>query len=432
MELIYNDSCLIKPFLDFPNEINYQAEICQGDTYTLNGFNTSIEGIHAITYGCDSIIRLNLRVNPIYKDTITADICQGETYNQNGFNENNEGFYTLNLQSFNGCDSILYLDLEVNPIYKDTIKADICQGEIYNQNGFNENTTGFYIQNLQSYHGCDSILYLDLKVNPIYKDTIIADICQGETYNQNGFNENAAGFYTLNLQSYQGCDSILYLDLKVRNVYDNIIFDTFCDGEQYSNYGFISTQSGVFVKNLQSIYGCDSIITLNLSQKKLFEDYSILERKYIEVEDYPIIIDVSCDGCVSYFWNTGSTNPKLEINYPGSYYVSIYTGCGTIYDSLLVVSPEIPLFLPNSFTPTLDNNNTFFPIYSDTKKVTIELFEIYNRWGERIYSSTSIPWDGKYQNDLVPTGVYVWQLVYKTKYSGDTTYKKSGYIHLIR
>ncbi len=54
--------------------------------------------------------------NPSYNDTIFATICQGETYTQYGFNESSTGFYTQNLQTSLGCDSIVNLSLDVIPL----------------------------------------------------------------------------------------------------------------------------------------------------------------------------------------------------------------------------------------------------------------------------------------------------------------------------
>ena len=48
---------------------------------------------------------------------IDAEICYGESYDEFGFDENETGTYTQNLQSVNGCDSIITLNLVViNPI----------------------------------------------------------------------------------------------------------------------------------------------------------------------------------------------------------------------------------------------------------------------------------------------------------------------------
>ena len=52
--------------------------------------------------------------------------------------------------------------------------------------------------------GCDSIVNLSLIVNPIYNDTIIAEICTNETYTLNGFNESNAGILYSKLTNYKG------------------------------------------------------------------------------------------------------------------------------------------------------------------------------------------------------------------------------------
>ncbi|MBP6429708.1 MAG: leucine-rich repeat domain-containing protein, partial [Bacteroidales bacterium] len=191
------------------------ATICQGDTYNNYGFyfiaNTSglyTQNIQLIN-GCDSVINLNLIVNPSYNDTIFAKIFNGQTYNQFGFNETNKGFYTQNLQTAIGCDSIVNLSLSFEPIYVDTISASICQGQTYTLYGFNEDSIGFYTQSLITSEGFDSIINLNLMVNPIYNDTVYAEICNGDTYNQFGFNESAAGLYTKSLQTTKGCDSMI-------------------------------------------------------------------------------------------------------------------------------------------------------------------------------------------------------------------------------
>lgn len=152
---------------------NIYDTICQGQTYPFFGNNLTTEGFysHSIVASQikDSIINLHLKVNPSYLYDIFDTICQGQTYNQHGFNTNISGLNTLNLQTISGCDSIINLFLTINPAYSDTIYAIICQGEIYSENGFNADSTGLYTLTLQSINGCDSTIYLNLIVNEITK-----------------------------------------------------------------------------------------------------------------------------------------------------------------------------------------------------------------------------------------------------------------------
>jgi hypothetical protein len=61
-------------------------------------------------------------------------------------------------------------------------------------------------------------------------------------------------------------------------------------------------------------------------------------------------------------------------------------------------------------------------------------FEIFNRWGERVYSSTSdAKWDGTISGAVVNEGVYIWYLEYELIRRGKVEKKTlSGDITVIR
>ena len=253
----------VNPIID----TTISATICENTSYTENGFNVSETGIYIDTIqtanGCRRIT-LNLSVNPVANTNLTAAICEGTTYTENGFNVSEAGTYTQNLQTINGCDSIVTLNLTVNPVYDETINAAICEGESYAENGFNENTTGTYTQNLHTYLGCDSTVTLNLTVNPVMNTTINAVICEGTSYTDNGFNVSTEGTYSQTLQTVNGCDSTVVLELKVAPNYNDTITATIKYGEFYDANGFFESERGEYVQHLNSQFGCDSVIILNL------------------------------------------------------------------------------------------------------------------------------------------------------------------------
>lgn len=72
-------------------------------------------------YGCVNTAHTMVNVNPRYQNHYTAEICQGESYHLYGFdiptqNEAGVFLFTDSLQSINGCDSILSLTLTVKPL----------------------------------------------------------------------------------------------------------------------------------------------------------------------------------------------------------------------------------------------------------------------------------------------------------------------------
>jgi gliding motility-associated-like protein len=67
-----------------------------------------------------------------------------------------------------------------------------------------------------------------------------------------------------------------------------------------------------------------------------------------------------------------------------------------------------------AFSPNNDQKNDYF--VPNTKGfVTITAFDVYNRWGEKLYSHTpySLGWDGSYKNAPAQVGVYSYYIEYE-------------------
>jgi gliding motility-associated-like protein len=111
--------------------------------------------------------------------------------------------------------------------------------------------------------------------------------------------------------------------------------------------------------------------------------------------------------------NPNIPNPVLTVGPVGSdvlYQViaSTAAGCkGEGYVHLKVYNgPE--LYVPSAFTPNGDGlNELFYPFPVGIR--SIKYFKVFNRWGQLLFSSTTLykGWDGKLQGVEQPTGVYV-------------------------
>jgi len=139
---------------------------------------------------------LNLYGVGNFEDTIiNATICYGSDYNENGFNLTNQTTsttQTTTLQTANGCDSTVTLNLTVLPqILETVINANICYGGSYQENGFNltnQTASSSQTKTLQTAYGCDSTVTLNLTVFPQVTETFFnATICYGGNYTENGF-----------------------------------------------------------------------------------------------------------------------------------------------------------------------------------------------------------------------------------------------------
>ena len=90
-------------------------------------------------------------------------------------------------------------------------------------------------------------------------------------------------------------------------------------------------------------------------------------------------------------------------------------------ESIQTPEPELTCYdnvtIPNVFTPNADNFNDEFEIRVQCEPTSFEI-NIYNRWGELVYSSTDkdFSWDGKDKDgNLVKTGTYFYSISYSDK-----------------
>ena len=263
----------------YPNE-EFSASICEGESYPWDGTDYTESGDHTRKYktvhGCDSIVTLHLTVHKRYDDTEeTRYICPGSYTEWNEIRYDEEKDYTVPLKTVAGCDSIVTLHLKYYPEYDDIDDYGvICEGKAYSWEGTDYTEPGDYTKTLQTVHGCDSVVTLHLTMNPRYDG--IDDygvICAGETYPWEGTDYTEEGEYTKTLQTVHGCDSVVTLHLTVHPRYDNINdYGAICEGETYPWEGTEYTEEGEYTKTLQTVHGCDSVVTLHLTVHPTYAD----------------------------------------------------------------------------------------------------------------------------------------------------------------
>ena len=266
------------------NTTEISAAICLGESYNQNGFNvtpdnagdTTLTLIVPTAYNCDSTVVLHLTVKPTYSISLNDEICAGNRYTANGFDTlcAQAGDYILvnTDQNTYGCDSVTTLHLTVYPVPETNLNVGICFNESYPFNGQNLTETGIYFDTLTSANNCDSIIVLHLTVYQEKRDTIVAHICQGESYQELGFDIDSPAetdYHTLVAPDINGCDSTTVLHLFVHNTASTLISADICLGESYTENGFDVTPTEIgehtFTQQLQTTFNCDSIVSLHLT-----------------------------------------------------------------------------------------------------------------------------------------------------------------------
>ena len=81
------------------------------------------------------------------------------------------------------------------------------------------------------------------------------------------------------------------------------------------------------------------------------------------------------------------------------------------------VDPLINVYFPTAFSPNYDGtNDMFLPGWKDGIVQSIKQFEVFDRWGNSIYKTSTIPanefqgWDGTMNGTLMGEGVYLYMI----------------------
>jgi len=129
-------------------------------------------------------------------------------------------------------------------------------------------------------------------------------------------------------------------------------------------------------------------------------------------------------------------NPSHHYNNYGDFTV-IQTvvngfGCPDTATRIVKILPEFRFWIPNSFTPAKADglNDVFMPSIIGVEEYK---FDIYDRWGEKIFSTndTSKGWDGTFKGKLCKQDVYVWMISFLNVVSKRDEYHY-GHVTLLR
>lgn len=234
--------------------------ICEGDDFQWHNLTPATTGLYetylksAVT-GFDSLCVLDLTVNPkSYGDTI-ATFCKGSSFTWHGVDYSTAGDYPYTYTSkVTGCDSIITLHLTVLPELSGDTTVSICSGNSFSWWGKTYTTKGdyshSYISQVAPY--CDSIVTLHLNILPPLATSINETITEGATYLWNGQTYSEDGTYIQNLTTDEGCDSIVTLNLTVNPLIYDILANIQCADDPYIEFD-VTASDGLF-QQLQFVF----------------------------------------------------------------------------------------------------------------------------------------------------------------------------------
>ncbi len=397
-----------------------ELSICEGETFEFGDRLLSEPGIYSETFinsvGLDSVVELTLDLHPKYDLAYESVICEGEAFVFGNLILEESGTYNQEFKSAYNCDSLVRLELIVQPTYEEQIAVTICSGENYNFGDEFLNTTGSYSDLHLSKSGCDSLILLDLIVFESCITEVSAVICDGETYLFGDKELIESGVYSDTIETQFGADSIVVVDLQGALSYDQVLDVTICENEEYIFGSQNLQEPGTFSQTFESIMGCDSTVTLNLM---------IYSNNYeIEIDDQFISVPVfenaeyqwfQCDLDSSILF--GENTNSLLVTEEGSYSVRISVdGCELIPGCFNVSIPvgingtmrsnSLKIFpVPAHNSITLDFEN---PFHGDIELINLTGMVILNK---AVMNQSSATIDLNF-----PSGIYIVHLIREDGY----------------
>jgi gliding motility-associated-like protein len=451
---------------------NITDTLCNGGPYNFNGQSITQTGIYVDTlssiHSCDSIVNLNIVIStePVFTLSDTT-ICIGNpltlapqgvggtysytwtpqmavptstgamTWNPVVSNE----FFLLATNNY-GCTHLDSLDLTVNPLPNMGLVASsqaLCPNEsltltasgaaTYSWSGpgvtsstTNSQTiipTGSGVFNVVGYtaEGCvDSIqTNFTLYPKPVLTITADQDICDGQMASMT---VSGATNYVWNPATLNGTQ--VYVSPIVTTNYSVIGFNQFNCSDTVS-----------------------SIVTVHPNPVAM-----IGAEPYLLTSDSPIVSFTNLSsGQVISTWDFDDgtiqeqANTNFDYQYPyeeGDYMVQLVVesqfGCLDSTTQLIQVKGDVLYYVPNAFTPDGDeHNNMFNPVFTSGFDPLTYQFDVYDRWGEIIFSSQNpqIGWDGYLNFVKCQEGMYMYNIRFTESKSGE--YKSiTGHVNLLK
>lgn len=352
--------------------------------------------------GCvyDTTVQITFHRN--YAQSLDTTVCDMELpFTWGGHTFTSDTNEVLNLQTVHGCDSLITLLVHVNPTYQFVDTVDTCDSYTWRDGVTYTESTDAPTITYTSSVGCDSIVKLHLTIFHTSETVDVVSECDSFTW-VNGityYESTMDPVYVFARES--GCDSTVRLHLTIGHSRTADTTVTACGKYTWYEHWEIQNSCDDLTHVFHKPDGCDSTVTLHLTILPLPEvcfDY------YTLGDNYELGATLHFEECTpnmtNYHWDMGNSvvfeEPAFDYMYEhsGTYRVTLMVtdenGCQNQRQRVVEIKePEMQIFIPSSFTPNKDGLNDVFKPTGLHITDDHYLFVIYDRWGEVVFKTTN-------------------------------------------
>lgn len=435
--------------------------------------NPIVSGIYTVTASfsngnitCYSTNQTDLLVKPLLNFTLSPvnKLCYGDNvnilgptgatsyswtgpnYNVNsqnlsitGANNSNVGIYNL-VVDLNGCKTQSSIKIDVNdPIVWKYVPQNqtICKGDIVNILAAADLGSGNYAYNWNPSFGLSaptgSTQILQSTGTTVYNVSVYDIACPNYVI-QSSFiiNVNTAPQPKLNLTKNKSCEPFCEIfNSHILNETTSIAYEFNGGNINYGDSINICLNAGIYSLNMyvEGKNGCretinyKNFITVYPKPETNFT-WNVSSPNDLTENKVTFFPSMKNGKPLSYDWYfTTPSQINSTLNYPtiifdttGTFPIYLISvnefGCTDTIHKSIKIEDEISVFIPNTFTPNGDGRNDVFMIKGNGIKAERFSMEIFDRWGELIYSSNDINkgWDGTFKGTPVQDGTYVYSI----------------------
>ena len=299
--------------------------------------------------GCDSAavrIQVNMVANPVVSRFVS--VTRNEipfVYYDSVFTESGNYMLQIPAATETGCDTFLYLNLVVQPVYNQVIDTTICANTVLSYLGEEITTAGVkeFVYHFADY---DSIITLNVRHLPAYADETV-DVVVGEYDLPYHFADTvyyASGHYERVLPTVSGCDSLVSLNLAVvpAIINNDTVFREVCSNDlPLLLFDSLITEAGVyrFLTHTGEPY-VDSVFYVKLNVKES-PTLIIADTSYM-CAGSTVTLTAQSTGSI-FRWSNGELLSSITVSLPGQYGVTVSNAfeCSTVA-AVQVVEVDYP------------------------------------------------------------------------------------------
>lgn len=255
--------------LTIQNSFNsFSITVCDEYTTPSGSETITASGVYNDTIpnsvSCDSILTITVTILESTSSTQTQTVCDSLISPSASYVWFSSGTYNDTLTNAAGCDSVITVLLTVNSSTSSSISPSACESYT-SPSGLVKTVSEVFNDTIANSAGCDSVITINLTVNYPSFTSAGATECDEYIVPSGSYTITSSGSYNDTLADVFGCDSILILDVVILESTSSTQTLTVCDELEAPSGSTTWTSSGTYVDVITNSAGCDSTITFNLT-----------------------------------------------------------------------------------------------------------------------------------------------------------------------